>query len=110
FLRLTSCLRKTNTAVYIQLRTGHAPLNKHLHRIKKSATPHCLQCEDNQIETVHHYLFDCTRYDRERHILGQKLGHNALSTYHLLSNKSAQQALFGYIDSTKRLHATFGDI
>ena len=99
-----------NTAIYTQLHTGHAPLNKHLHQIKKSATPNCLQCEGEQAETVHHYLFDCTRYNREHHILGLKLSHNALSMYHLLSNKSAQQALFCYIDSTKCLHTTFSDI
>lgn len=110
FLRLTGCLCKMNTAIYTQLHTGHAPLNKHLHQIKKSATPNCLQCEGEQAETVHHYLFDCTRYNREHHILGLKLSHNALSMYHLLSNKSAQQALFCYIDSTKCLHTTFSDI
>ena len=110
FLRLTGQLPKKHTAIYIQLRTGHIPLNKHLNRIKKSATPYCLQCGSNQIETVHHYLFNCSRYDREHHILRQKLGHNALSTYHLLSDKVAQQALFQYIGSTKCLHTTFGDI
>ena len=110
FLRLTGNLCKKNTAIYFQLCTGHIPLNKHLHQIKKSATPQCLQCDGTQIETVHHYLFDCTRYNRERHILGQKLSRNTLSTYHLLSDKNTQQALFGYINGTKWLHNTFGDI
>jgi len=110
FLRLTGHLKKKHTSIYVQLCTGHIPLNKHLHRIKKSATPMCLQCGDNQIETVHHYLFDCPRYDRERHILRQKLGQNASSTSHLLSEKTAQQVLFRYIDNTKRLHPVFGDI
>jgi len=110
FLRLTGSLRKKHTAIYVQLHTRHTPLNKHLNRIKKSATPNCLQCGGDQIETVHHFLCDCTRYDRERHILQQKMGHNALLTSHLLSDKSAQQALFQYIDSTKCLHTTFGDI
>ena len=62
FLHLMGHLKKKHTSIYIQLRTGHIPLNKHLHRIKKSATPKCLQCGHNQIETVHHYLFDCPRY------------------------------------------------
>ena len=31
FLKLTGRLRKKHTAIYIQLRTKHAPLNKHLH-------------------------------------------------------------------------------
>jgi len=110
FLRLTGHLKKKHTSIYIQLRTGHIPLNKHLHRIKKSTTPECLQCGDNQIETVHHYLFDCPRYNRERHVLRQKLGRSTSSTSYLLSEKAAQQALFRYIDNTKRLHPVFGNI
>ena len=110
FLKLAGQLKKKHTAIYIQLCTGHVPLNKHLYRIKKSITASCLQCEGDQTETVHHYLFDCPRYDRDRHILQEKLGHNALSTTHLLSKKATQQALFRYINSTKCLHATFGDI
>jgi len=74
FLRLTGWLHKKHTAIYIQLCTGHILLNKHLNRIKKSTTPYCLQCGSNQIETVHHYLFDCSRYDRECHILQQTHG------------------------------------
>ncbi|KIM57554.1 hypothetical protein SCLCIDRAFT_43817, partial [Scleroderma citrinum Foug A] len=110
FLKLAGHLRKKHMAIYMQLCTGHVPLNKHLHCIRKSITASCLQCEGDQMETVHHYLFDCPRYDRERHVLQQKLGHNTLSTAHLLSEKTAQQALFRFIDSTKCLHATFGDI
>jgi len=110
FMKLVGRLKKKHTAIYVQLRTGHIPLNKHLHQIKKSTSQSCLQCEGHHVETVHHLLFDCPRYARERHILRQKIGHNALSTSHLLSAKPAQQALFRFIDSTKCLHSTFGDI
>jgi len=110
FLRLAGHLKKKHTAIYTQLCTSHILLNKHLYRIKKSASPKCLQCGDDQIESVHHFLFDCSRYNREWHILQQKLGREASSIPHLLSRKSAQQALFRYIDSTKRLHTVFGDI
>ena len=110
FLKLTGHLRKKHTAIYVQLHTGHALLNKHLNCIKKSDTASCLQCADDQTETIHHYMFDCPRYNRERHILQQKLGHNTHSTAYLLSDKTTQQALFRFIDSTKCLHATFGDI
>jgi len=69
FMKLVGHLKKKHTAIYVQLRTGHIPLNKHLHRIKKSASQSCLQCEGDHIETIHHLLFDCPRYARERHIL-----------------------------------------
>lgn len=65
FTRLAGQLKKKHTALDVQLHTGHIPLNKHLHRIKRSATPMCLQCGDAQIESIHHFLFDCPRYNRE---------------------------------------------
>lgn len=37
------------------LRTGHAPLNRHLHRLGKVENPFCLHCPDTE-EMVHHFL------------------------------------------------------
>ena len=110
FTKLTNSIGKKHAAIYTQLRLGHLPLNKHLHRIKKSDTPLCLQCEDNKPENVHHYLFECRKYDRERHTLRLKLGRRALSVRCLLAEKRSQKPLFKYINETKRLSATFGDV
>ena len=38
FTKLTKSLGKRHTVIYTQLRMGHIPLNKHLHRIKRSGT------------------------------------------------------------------------
>ena len=65
FMKLTKNASKKNTSIYTQLRTGHIPLNKHLHRFKRSDTPLCLQCDGSCMETVHHFLFDCPKYSRE---------------------------------------------
>ena len=110
FTKLTNSIGKKHAAVYTQLRMGHVPLNKHLHRIKKSDTPLCLQCEDNKQENVHHFLFECRKYDRERHSLCLKLGHSAFSTRCLLALKRAQKPLFKYVNDTKRLEKTFSDV
>ena len=110
FTKLTNSIGKKHAALYTQLRLGHIPLNKHLHRFKKSDTPICLQCEDNKQENVHHYLFECRRYDRERHSLHLKLGRRALSARYLLAEKRSQKPLFKYINEMKRLAATFGDV
>ena len=110
FTKLTKPIGKKHAAIYAQLRMGHVPLNKHLYRIKKSDTPICLQCEDNKPENVHHFLFECRKYDRERHILRIKLGRRALSIRNLLASRQAQKPLFKYINETKRLAATFGDV
>ena len=65
FMKLNKNLSKKHTALYTQLRTGHIPLNRHLHRFKCSETPLCLQCPNNCVETVHHFLFNCPKYARE---------------------------------------------
>ncbi|KIO14581.1 hypothetical protein M404DRAFT_101526, partial [Pisolithus tinctorius Marx 270] len=103
-------LPKRQTSLYIQLRTGHIPLNKHLHRIGRSDTPMCLQCGGTSQESVHHYLFQCARYVRECHILQRALGRDATSMAYLLTNSKAQPHLLRYISATKRLQKTFGEI
>ncbi|KAI6157897.1 hypothetical protein BKA82DRAFT_131838, partial [Pisolithus tinctorius] len=52
-------------------------------------------------ENVHHYIYQCPRYDREHHILHNALGRDANSLMFLLSNKKAQTHLFKYIMATK---------
>jgi len=48
-------LPRKQTSIITQLITGHAPLNKHLHRIGKSASPICPSCHEHE-ETVTHFL------------------------------------------------------
>lgn len=71
---------KSKAGLLFQLRSGHIALSKHLHRLKKSDTLNCLQCDRSAPETVHHFPFDCPRYARQRHKLRNKLGRQALST------------------------------
>ena len=80
FMRAIGYLPKSQAGTMYQLCSGHIALNQHLHRINKSDTPQCLQCEAGTLETAHHLLFECARYDREQHILRNKLGREALST------------------------------
>lgn len=51
--------------LYIQLRTGHAPLNHHLFRIKAVNSPVCTGCNWGH-ETVKHYFLDCLATSRLR--------------------------------------------
>ncbi|KAI6033804.1 hypothetical protein PISMIDRAFT_113320 [Pisolithus microcarpus 441] len=110
FVELAGSLRKKQTGIYIQLRTGHIPLNRHLHRIKKSDTPLCLQCGEVTEESVQHYLFRCPRYERERHVLHMALGRKATQAAYLLNNVNARTHLLKYINATKRLRTPFGEV
>ena len=56
--------RAHQTAVF-RLRTHHAPLNAHIHRIKKEHPAKCVYCLDSD-ETVEHFLFHCPLCDKIR--------------------------------------------
>ncbi|KIJ39055.1 hypothetical protein M422DRAFT_175699 [Sphaerobolus stellatus SS14] len=58
-------LPRWNLAILVQLWTGHAQLNKHLHHIKHVQTNICPACR-REPETVHHYLFRCKAYVKLR--------------------------------------------
>ena len=54
----------------IQLRTGYARLNKYLHKIN---IVDCNKCQCGQIESISHYLLECSLYENERENLRRNL-------------------------------------
>ena len=54
----------------IQLRTGYARLNEYLHKINIVDSNKC-QC--GQIQSISHYLLECSLYEKERENLKRKL-------------------------------------
>jgi ribonuclease HI len=50
-----------HSSLLFQLRSGHTPLNKHLHLILKSPTARCLQCNGHD-ESVEHLPIVCPAY------------------------------------------------
>jgi hypothetical protein len=109
FVKLTASFPKRLTGLYMSLRTGHAPLNKYLHRIGKAESlqcPHCHQVD----ETVHHYLITCPFYRRERHILAGALGRKATSISFLLTDPIATPHLVQFVNASRRMRGTFGEI
>jgi len=65
-------LNKKEAGILAQLRTGMARINSYLHRIGASGTDQC-DCGTAK-ETVKHFLFLCTRWDRLRAQLLQRAG------------------------------------
>ena len=107
FMKLISSLRKHQAGLYTQLRTGHAPLNKHLHHFHQSDSPNCLQCSDTTPKTIHHLLFICPRYDCERFIMEKEVRRRI---YHMVYLSSNVVHLLRYINETKHLAPTFGEV
>ncbi|KAJ3897958.1 hypothetical protein F5879DRAFT_761292, partial [Lentinula edodes] len=83
-----------------QLRTGHIPLQRHLHRIGKADSPTCPCCKHGN-KTVMHYLFECCAHRQARGRLQRKLANDQWSIGSLLSTKSSLPHLFRYINDTK---------
>jgi hypothetical protein len=109
FIKLTAKFSKRLTSLLISFRTRHVPLNLHLHRLGKSDTPRCPHCPLTD-ESVHHFLFDCPHYQRERHIIVCALGRLASSLPHLLAEAEATPHLTRYVNATRRLKTTLGEI
>ena len=105
-----SYMSKLRSGTLFQLRSGHIVLNKHLYRIKRSDTPNCLQCPMGVPETVHHFLFDCPRYDRERFILRNRIGRAVTSTAELLGSGEAVEETLKFVKATGRLSMKQGEV
>jgi len=99
-MKLTFQLPCKHMALLIQLRTGHIPLNKHLARIGKTASPVCPTSRHS--ETVHHFLFRCKAYEAQRKRLEITLKRHRKSTKMLLVRPKALPALFKYVNDTNR--------
>jgi hypothetical protein len=93
----------------VQLRTGHAGLNRHLHKIGKTDSPLCPTCKGAE-ETVYHYLFRCPAYATQRKELRRTLRRASTSAATLLGRPKAMKHLFKYIHDTKRFAKTRGDL
>ncbi|KAJ8591586.1 hypothetical protein M405DRAFT_788630, partial [Rhizopogon salebrosus TDB-379] len=96
FIKLTSKFSKRLIGLLMSLRTRQIPLNVHLHRLGKTDTPRCPHCPLTN-ETVHHFLFDCPQYQRERHVTVCALGRKATSLSYLLAETNAIPHLTRYV-------------
>lgn len=100
FTKITKSMKRRQAALLIQLRLGHIPLNKYLHRIGKIDRASCPACGAAE-ETVQHYIADCPKYARERWKLARLAGQRELMSF-ALSTKEGAGATMEYIKATER--------
>lgn len=98
-------LEKGDAAVIFQLRCGHCPLNKFLHRIGVEETSLCDGCPST--ETVAHFLIYCKRYTTQRRIFRRtlkekKISVNTNSATALLDTPNVYPHLAYFIRETER--------
>ncbi|KIK96854.1 hypothetical protein PAXRUDRAFT_137515 [Paxillus rubicundulus Ve08.2h10] len=108
FLKLASSLPKHHISLIVWLRTAHIAFNKHLHHIKKSASPLFPYCD--KIEMVEHYLTICPQYICKHHILSITLGRSMSSVPFLFRQPKAINLLIAYINSSGRMKETFSNV
>ena len=109
FIQLTALLPRRHASLLIQLRTAHAPLNYHLHRIAKVDSPSCPECGHPR-ETVAHFVLDCVAFGAARARMSYRLGPAAYSLQALLTEPTALRHLFRYIHDTRRFAASYGNL
>lgn len=98
-------LPRASASIIIQLRTGHAPLNRHLHRINRHEHPTCDACGAAP-ESVRHYLLECTSYRTHREHMLHSLGRGFDRLDRLLSTTKGIAATLKYIAATGRFNAS----
>jgi len=109
YLKLVKPLQRKHSSILYQLRTGHIPLAKHLHRFKKAESPQCPCCHQEE-ETVHHYLMRCPAHQNARNAMIRDAGIDATNMNKLLSKKSLLPHLFRFISAPGRLRSVFGTV
>jgi hypothetical protein len=97
FRKLTASLPRKHASLLFQLRSHHALLAKHLHRLKKSPTTICPCCGEAE-ETVDHFLRFCAAHNHARRRL-HAVSPLAQFSKHLLTDPDLLPDLFGYIQA-----------
>ncbi|RKK43701.1 hypothetical protein BFJ69_g18356 [Fusarium oxysporum] len=113
---LYDALKRRESDILVQLRTGMARVNRYLHRIGAVETDTC-DCGQEE-ETVDHFLFRCPRWDEQREhmrIVDREMmgnlsfflgGKTAEDGHRWSPNLRAVRAAIKFATSTGRLDAT----
>jgi hypothetical protein len=101
-MKIECPLRRREAATLVQLRTDHFPLSKHLHRIGTAPSPLCDRCNEDQQESVFHFLMRCPANNVARRALRRKASEAADSISKLLTPGEHSTHLLQYIRDTRR--------
>ena len=109
YINLITMLPRKLASILSQLRTGHTPLVKYLHCIRKTNPPICPACQQSK-ETVQHFILHCPAHQTARQPLQNSMGGRNINIMKLLMSPKMLHALFKYVAEAGRFHNTFGDL
>ncbi len=91
--------------ILYRLRSGHYSINLHLHKIGIKETDLCETCL--KVDSVHHHILECSKYDILRGSMIEKMRENKLEDFSLKNilsgKKNALGPLMEYIKKTKNV-------
>ncbi|KAL2012391.1 hypothetical protein VTN00DRAFT_5109 [Thermoascus crustaceus] len=94
---------------YYQLKTGHAAIGTYLKRMQAQESEACRDCQAPK-ESIHHLLFECRQWRRQRETLYQAMNRAGVATptatedhpeSRLLGEPKATRALLQFLADTK---------
>ena len=111
FLKRLYMLTRKQSSTILQIRCGHFPLNKYLHRINRSDTERCQACEEQHehdgipppSETFNHFLFDCPAHNIAREELIDAIGIESFHLAEIMQDVDRMKALVKFVNRTRRL-------
>ena len=109
YIDLVNPLPRKLASILSQLRTGHTPLAKHLHRIGKTNSLICPACQQSE-EPIQHFILHCPAHQAARQTLQNNMGGRNIDITKLLTLPKMLHALFKYVVETGCFHNTFGDL
>ncbi|KAG2121945.1 hypothetical protein DEU56DRAFT_692387, partial [Suillus clintonianus] len=109
YASLVDGLPRRQSSLIFQLRSGHVPLNKHLHRTAKAPSPTCSSCRQKE-ESVFHFILECPTHTFHRNAMRTALKTRKCDLKTLLNDRKATKPLLTYIAKTKRFQTLFGDV
>jgi len=102
-------LPRKHTSIITQLITGHAPLNKHLHRIGKADTATCPCCHKHE-ETITHFLLHCPVHQQARALMMAEIPVDEQNLAGFLATHENRKQLLNFVSRTTRFRAVFGTL
>ena len=107
FLNSIHSLNRMQTSITLQIRCGHFPLNRYLHKISKVDSDKCQACsaqqEDTPPETINHFIFECPAHEAARNELADRIGINHFQLSDLMNNTDRIKALVSFVNRSGRL-------
>ncbi|KAF7335977.1 RNA-directed DNA polymerase from transposon X-element [Mycena sanguinolenta] len=107
YITLADSLPRSLAVLVLQLRTGHVPLAKHLHRIRKADSPICPLCRQAD-ESVGHFLLWCPHHAAARQLLYSAAGPDSLALHRLLGTGNILPHLLRFLGRTGRFRSVHG--